>query len=59
MAEVSQNGRRRVVVTGLGMVTPLGNTVEDTWTALVAGESGAGKITQFDPRASRSTSRAR
>jgi 3-oxoacyl-[acyl-carrier-protein] synthase II len=49
VAEVSQNGRRRVVVTGLGMVTPLGNTVEDTWTALVAGESGAGKITQFDP----------
>lgn len=38
-----------MVVTGLGMVTPLGNTVEDTWSALVAGRSGAGKITQFDP----------
>jgi 3-oxoacyl-[acyl-carrier-protein] synthase II len=44
------NGRRRVVVTGLGMVTPLGNDLESTWTALVAGESGAGPITQFDPR---------
>lgn len=43
------DGRRRVVITGLGMVTPLGNTVEDTWTALVAGRSGAGRITQFDP----------
>jgi 3-oxoacyl-[acyl-carrier-protein] synthase II len=42
------NGRRRVVVTGLGMVTPLGNDVESSWTALVAGESGAGPITQFD-----------
>ena len=49
MARVSDNGRRRVVVTGLGMVTPLGNTVEDSWSALIAGESGAGKITQFDP----------
>ena len=48
MARVSDNGRRRVVVTGLGMVTPLGNTVEDSWSALIAGESGAGKITQFD-----------
>ena len=45
---MSDNGRRRVVVTGLGMVTPLGNTVEDSWSALIAGESGAGKITQFD-----------
>ena len=48
MAAVETNGRRRVVVTGLGMVTPLGNTVEDTWSALIAGESGAGPITQFD-----------
>lgn len=36
-------------MTGLGMVSPLGNTVEDTWSALVAGRSGAGPITQFDP----------
>ncbi|HEY6076199.1 MAG TPA: beta-ketoacyl synthase N-terminal-like domain-containing protein, partial [Gaiella sp.] len=45
----SANGRKRVVVTGLGMVTPLGLTVDETWSALVAGESGAGPITQFDP----------
>ena len=37
-----------MVITGLGMVTPLGNDVESTWSALVAGESGAGPITQFD-----------
>jgi 3-oxoacyl-[acyl-carrier-protein] synthase II len=43
------NGRRRVVITGLGAVTPLGNDVESTWSALTAGRSGAGPITQFDP----------
>jgi 3-oxoacyl-[acyl-carrier-protein] synthase II len=42
------NGRRRVVVTGLGMVSPLGTTVEDSWIALIGGESGAAAITQFD-----------
>ena len=42
------NGRRRVVITGLGIVSPLGNDLESTWAALVAGESGAGPITQFD-----------
>jgi len=40
--------RRRVVVTGLGLVSPLGNTVAQAWAALTAGESGAGPITQFD-----------
>jgi len=40
---------RRVVVTGLGMVTPLGLDVEQTWTALLAGKSGAAPITKFDP----------
>jgi 3-oxoacyl-[acyl-carrier-protein] synthase II len=43
-----QNGRRRVVITGLGTVNPLGNSVEDSWRNLVAGESGAAEITQFD-----------
>jgi len=42
---------RRVVVTGLGLVTPVGNTVEDTWSALVAGKSGAARIRRFDPSA--------
>lgn len=39
---------RRVVVTGLGLVTPVGNTVEATWAGLLAGRSGAGPITRFD-----------
>lgn len=39
---------KRVVVTGLGAVTPVGNTVEETWNSLLAGKSGAAPITQFD-----------
>lgn len=39
---------RRVVVTGLGAVTPLGNTPEETWNAMLAGKSGAAPITSFD-----------
>jgi 3-oxoacyl-[acyl-carrier-protein] synthase II len=39
---------KRVVVTGLGAVTPLGNDVETTWENAIAGKSGAGPITQFD-----------
>ncbi|MGL6280273.1 MAG: beta-ketoacyl-ACP synthase II [Gaiella sp.] len=42
-------GRRRVVITGLGMLSSLGNSVEDTWAGLIAGRSGAARITQFDP----------
>src|SRR3954464_3727682 len=45
----SENGRRRVVVTGMGAVTPLGNNAEESWTNLIAGKSGAGPITLFDP----------
>jgi 3-oxoacyl-[acyl-carrier-protein] synthase II len=44
----ADNGRKRVVVTGLGMVSPLGNDVETSWANLTAGESGAGEIEQFD-----------
>ena len=40
---------KRVVVTGLGAVTPLGNTPEETWKAMLEGKSGAAPITQFDP----------
>jgi len=42
------SGRRRVVITGLGCVSPLGNSVDDSWRNLLAGESGAAEITQFD-----------
>lgn len=40
---------RRVVVTGLGLVTPLADGVENTWSRILAGHSGAGRITGFDP----------
>jgi len=40
--------RRRVVVTGLGCISPVGNSVEETWTQLLAGRSGVGLITKFD-----------
>ena len=39
---------KRVVVTGLGAITPVGNTAEETWKNLLAGTSGAGPITRFD-----------
>jgi 3-oxoacyl-[acyl-carrier-protein] synthase II len=45
---MERNGRPRIVVTGIGAVTPLGNTAEDSWEALIAGKSGAGEITHFD-----------
>ena len=40
--------KRRVVVTGLGLITPLGNNVIDTWSNILAGKSGIGRITHFD-----------
>src|SRR5271154_3179776 len=40
---------RRVVVTGIGMVTPLAWGAEKTWAAILAGKSGAGRISAFDP----------
>ena len=40
--------KRRVVITGLGLVTPCGHTVADTWSALMAGRSGVGFIEKFD-----------
>lgn len=40
--------KKRVVVTGLGVITPIGNTVEEFWNNLLAGKSGAGPITYFD-----------
>jgi 3-oxoacyl-[acyl-carrier-protein] synthase II len=41
--------RRRVVITGMGSVNPLGHSMEETWPRLVAGESGITRITHFDP----------
>ena len=43
--------RRRVVVTGLGCISPVGNTVAENWTNLLAGQSGIGLITKFDASA--------
>jgi 3-oxoacyl-[acyl-carrier-protein] synthase II len=40
--------RRRVVVTGLGIVSPVGNSVEDAWSSILAGKSGIGPLTRFD-----------
>ncbi len=48
---MSERSTRRIVVTGLGLVTPLGTGVDKTWAALCAGQSGIGRITKFDPAA--------
>jgi 3-oxoacyl-[acyl-carrier-protein] synthase II len=45
----SDGAKRRVVVTGLGVITPLGTGVDKTWKAICAGQSGIGRITKFDP----------
>ncbi|MEI6136771.1 MAG: beta-ketoacyl synthase N-terminal-like domain-containing protein, partial [Chloroflexota bacterium] len=42
------NAQTRVVVTGIGLITPLGNDVASTWEGLIAGRSGIGPITLFD-----------
>ena len=43
--------KRRVVITGLGCISPVGNTVESAWESLIAGQSGIGAITKFDASA--------
>lgn len=45
---MSHSRERRVVVTGLGCISPVGNTIADTWGAIVEGKSGIAKITKFD-----------
>src|SRR5437867_1988760 len=47
----SKDTERRVVITGLGLVSPLGNDVETSWNALLAGKCGIGPITAFDASA--------
>ena len=49
MTEITQNGRRRVVVTGLGAITPLGESVAEFWDGLTHGRSGIGPMTLADP----------
>lgn len=41
--------RRRVVITGLGVISPVGNSIDEFWSSLIAGKSGISRITQFDP----------
>jgi 3-oxoacyl-[acyl-carrier-protein] synthase II len=48
MTGLAANGRRRVVITGVGAITPLGQDVEETWSNVIAGKSGTGPITHVD-----------
>ncbi|HEX2853563.1 MAG TPA: beta-ketoacyl-ACP synthase II [Opitutaceae bacterium] len=48
MTQPNSFPRRRVVITGVGAVTPCGNTATDTWASLASGRSGIGRITRFD-----------
>ena len=45
---MSRSRNRRVVITGLGCVSPIGNTIADAWSAALAGKSGIANITKFD-----------
>lgn len=47
---MSRSRQRRVVITGLGCVSPVGNTVADTWDAITAGKTGIATITKFDAK---------
>src|SRR5438552_473889 len=47
--QTTSSSPRRVVITGMGAVTPCGNSAADTWSSLLAGRSGIGRITRFDP----------
>ena len=47
---MSDTGRRRVVITGLGIISPVGNQVDTAWQAVLSGQSGIGMITRFDPK---------
>jgi 3-oxoacyl-[acyl-carrier-protein] synthase II len=49
MAELTRNGKPRVVITGMGAMTPLGESVAEFWEGLVAGRSGIGPMRQADP----------
>src|SRR5437762_1464174 len=44
-----QHNDRRVVITGMGAITPIGNSAEEYWESLIVGKSGIGPITRFDP----------
>jgi 3-oxoacyl-[acyl-carrier-protein] synthase II len=46
---MANSDRKRVVVTGLGAITPIGNTLDEYWTGLTSGKNGVGSITIFDP----------
>ncbi|MCF7688872.1 MAG: beta-ketoacyl-ACP synthase II [Cephaloticoccus sp.] len=49
MNTIISNSNRRVVITGLGAVTPVGKSARETWSSLAAGRSGIARITRFDP----------
>lgn len=51
MAETDDSRARRVVVSGMGIISPIGNSAEDVWDALLSGHSGTGSITRFDATA--------